>query len=119
MQKEKPRFDFSGLIRAKKETRRLREEEAKRKRDQVRKFEALFEKYGVKKAYLFGSVHKGFPSPDSDIDLYVEKISAVDFWNLKRELEEIAECSVDLYCQLDDPVFTEKIKERGELIYES
>ena len=35
-----------------------------------------------------------------------------------HDLEELADHPVDLYCQFDDPVFVEKIKKRGELVYE-
>jgi predicted nucleotidyltransferase len=56
--------------------------------------------------------------PHSDIDIYVEDLEAKRYWDLWRELEELANQPVDLYCQLDDPVFVEKIKKRGELIYE-
>ncbi|MBW2286163.1 MAG: nucleotidyltransferase domain-containing protein, partial [Deltaproteobacteria bacterium] len=62
-------------------------------------------------AYIFGSVATGSCSPGSDIDLYVEDIRPEMFWALWRDLEMRADQPVDLYCQLDDPVFVSIIKE--------
>lgn len=88
------------------------------RREIVDKLKRVFEKYGIKRAFLFGSVLDQLCMPHSDIDIYVEDIEGKKYWDLWRDLEELANQPVDLYCQLDDPVFVEKIKNRGELIYE-
>lgn len=79
----------------------------------------LFDKYQLSRVFVFGSVSRGLSGVSSDIDLYVEEVSGEDYWKLRHELEEEAGHSIDLYCQLDDPVFVQKIKERGKLVYES
>ena len=110
---------FSGIIEAKKKFLESRRKEVERKRKSVDTFKTVFERYNINRAFLFGSVLGASCSPESDIDIYVENVSGEDYWALWRDLEETANQSVDLYCQLDDPVFVARIKERGELIYES
>lgn len=109
---------FSEYIRKRKALIQERREAAKYKRKAIENFDKVFEKYSIKRAYLFGSVLRRSCAPDSDIDIYVEDLEKERFWDMWRELEECAESPVDLYCQADDPVFIEKIKQRGELIYE-
>ena len=110
---------FSKFIRKKAEMERARRAEARKKERIVASLSQVFEKYNVRKALLFGSVSRGSSCASSDIDLYVEDVSAEVYWALWHDLEEGAKHSIDLYCQLDDPVFVQKIKKRGKLIYES
>jgi len=61
----------------------------------------ILEKYGVNRAYLFGSFARGEQNKDSDIDLLVEYASGVkqtllDMIQLKYELEEILQRKVDV-----------------------
>ncbi len=59
----------------------------------------LFQKYGVKRAALFGSVARGDETNDSDIDILVElpkQASLYDFINLQIDLEEKLGKKVDL-----------------------
>jgi predicted nucleotidyltransferase len=79
---------------------------------------AVLRAYGVREAWLFGSVASGTAAPESDLDLLVMPIAAVDYWPLRRELEAVLGCPLDLYTQDDDPTFLHKVLERGELIYE-
>jgi len=72
--------------------------------------------YGVREAWLFGSVASGTSGPQSDLDLLVVPLKALDYWSLRRELEAVLECPLDLYTQDDDPVFVRKVMERGERI---
>lgn len=54
---------------------------------------------GVKSLLLFGSVARDDARPDSDVDLLVEfdrSVGLFSFAKLKRYLEEILGCSVDL-----------------------
>ncbi len=92
---------------------------AKLRRSLVEKGKFVFQKYDVKKAYLFGSVLRGYCHESSDLDLYVSPLEAERYWKCLADLSEILGTRVDLYTQSDDPVFVEKIKLRGELIYET
>jgi len=111
--------DFSLLIRHKKDMARRAASEAKRKEAKLQGLSSVFRKHGVSCAYVFGSVHAGSCRRDSDIDLYVEKVTPAGFWELWRDLETQAGENIDLCCDRDDPVFIRKIKQRGRLIYES
>ena len=74
--------------------------------------------YGVRNAWLFGSVAAGTAEAGSDLDLLVVPVAAADFWPLRRDLEAAMGRPVDLYTQDEDPVFVQKIMERGEPIGE-
>ena len=119
MTSKKTASPFSAFIQKRREFDRLCREHAVRKRKIVDQFTGIFKKYGVKRAYLFGSIQKQSCLPSSDIDIYVEDLENEKYWKMWHDLEEAGNQPVDLYCQYDDPVFVEKIKQRGELIYES
>lgn len=110
---------FSKFVRKKAEIERARRAKAKKKQGIVAGLGPVFEKYKIGRAFLFGSVLRGSSHGTSDIDLYVEEVSAEDYWALWRSLEEAAQHPIDLYCQLDDPVFVDKVRKRGKVIYES
>jgi predicted nucleotidyltransferase len=112
------RFSIKGLIRRREEIINQAREEACRKRSIAESLSPLFQRYGIGKAYLFGSTIQGKCRSDSDLDIYVEDLPPEKYWDLLRDLEEKAGQSVDLYCQRDDPAFVNKIKDRGVLIYE-
>jgi predicted nucleotidyltransferase len=64
-----------------------------------RKILPILERYGVKRAGLFGSCVRGEIKEDSDIDILVEienDISLLDFVGIKLELEEALGRKVDL-----------------------
>jgi len=77
----------------------------------------IFKKFGVQRVIIFGSVVNGWCDENSDIDLYVEPLASKNYWNLKRELEEVVDFPIDLYTDSDDPIFIGKIISRGEVIY--
>lgn len=59
----------------------------------------VLQRYGVKRAALFGSCVRGEMKEDSDIDILVEieeDISLLDFVGLKQEIEEEIGKRVDL-----------------------
>jgi len=59
----------------------------------------ILQRYGVKKAGLFGSCVRGEMKEDSDIDILVEiekDISLLDFVGIKLELEETLGRKIDL-----------------------
>lgn len=75
--------------------------------------------FGVKSLMLFGSVARDEARSDSDVDLLVEfdrPVGLFTFVRLKRYLEEILECSVDLGTPdslkpyLQEPVLREAIR---------
>lgn len=73
----------------------------------------------MSRAYLFGSVTQGLCHGESDIDIYTEGVEPERYWDLWRELEAYTGERVDLYCDRDDPIFIQKVKERGRLLYEA
>jgi predicted nucleotidyltransferase len=77
----------------------------------------LLRRYGVREAYLFGSVASGTAGPGSDIDVLAIPVDADRFWALRRDLEAALGRPLDLYTQADDPNFVRKIIDRGELLY--
>ena len=76
-------------------------------------------RFGVKSLALFGSVARDEARPDSDVDLLVEfdrPVGLFTFVRLKRYLEAILGCSVDLGTPdslkpyLREPVLREAIR---------
>ncbi len=78
----------------------------------------VFEKFGIKKVILFGSVFEGKCREGSDIDILVMPLPSENFWTFRHELEETVDIPIDIYTEYDDPILVKKIIERGELIYE-
>ena len=73
----------------------------------------ILQRYGVKKAGLFGSFVRGEAGKESDIDVLVEiekDISLLDFVGIKLEIEEILGQKFDLveYCTIK-PLIKERI----------
>ena len=63
------------------------------------KINPILQRYGVKRAGLFGSCVRGEMSEDSDIDILVEidkNISLLDFVGIKLEIEETLGRRIDL-----------------------
>ena len=115
--KSSPRFN--GFVRQKKERADKAVLMARKKQVLLKDLIPLFRKYKLTRVYIFGSVLSGACRKDSDIDLYVESIEPEMYWELWKELEEKTDESIDLFCQRDDPIFIQKIIERGRLIYEA
>jgi predicted nucleotidyltransferase len=78
----------------------------------------VFKKYGICKVVVFGSVANGVYGEKSDIDILVMPLKNSQFWDFRFELEEAVDLPIDLYTDLDDPIFVEKIISRGETIYD-
>jgi len=50
----------------------------------------LKSRFGAQRVLLFGSLaHRAWFAPDSDVDLVVEGLRSVDYWNAWRAVEEI------------------------------
>jgi len=85
-----------------------------------RKILPILQRYGAKKAGLFGSCVRGRMTADSDIDILVEiesDISLLDFVGLKLEIEEALNSKVDLveYSTIK-PLLRERILNEQEII---
>jgi predicted nucleotidyltransferase len=79
---------------------------------------AVFEKYGIEKVVIFGSLTEQRFGEKSDIDIFVRYLSNDKFWEFKRVLEEAVGLPIDLYTDKDEKTFVQKIMSRGEVIYE-
>jgi predicted nucleotidyltransferase len=78
----------------------------------------IFQKYGIRKAILFGSVFDNRSGKSPDVDLLVIPLPDDEYWQCRYELEDALECSVDLCGQEDDSWVTQKILLRGNVIYD-
>jgi predicted nucleotidyltransferase len=61
--------------------------------------ERIAKQYGVKRVYLFGSYAKNAATPESDIDLLIEKgkpISLIDLSGMRIKFENELKTSIDL-----------------------
>ena len=87
-------------------------------------------KYGVDKAYIFGSYARGEATPNSDVDLLIKRgniKSLFKLGGLYYELEKILSKSIDVITEetfteqptdeLDEEFYEEVLKERM-LVYE-
>jgi predicted nucleotidyltransferase len=100
--------------------RLLRRREARLRREALLgKAIPVFERYGVARAVVFGSVARGSTHSESDIDLLVMPLEQRNYWDFRRALEEVLDYQIDLYTQADDSVLVKKIQERGDLIYDA
>jgi len=79
---------------------------------------AVFKKYGIAKAVIFGSLAEAKYSQTSDVDILVQDLSNQKYWEFKHELEEALDIPVDLYTDKDESKFVSKILLRGVTIYE-
>lgn len=79
----------------------------------------IFEKYSIKKVFLFGSVLEKKCTINSDIDILLIPLNDADYWKIRFDLEEAIGFPIDIYSQSDDPQFVKKIMGRGEMIYET
>lgn len=102
------------------ENDRLRRQAEAEERKRILRIQgtAIFKKYHITKAVLFGSVIHQSCRTDSDIDLYVHPLTNRSFWDFRHDLEEATGYSIDLYTDSDDKTFIKKIHSRGETIYE-
>jgi predicted nucleotidyltransferase len=78
----------------------------------------IFQKCGVQKVVLFGSVADNSSEETSDLDLLAMPLAAENYWECRRELEQVLDCPIDLYTQDDEQTFVAKILQRGEVVYE-
>lgn len=63
------------------------------------KITPILDRYGVKRAAVFGSTARGVAGPDSDVDILVEfdkTPSLVQFIKMENEIKEILDKEVDV-----------------------
>ena len=81
----------------------------------------LAREYGVQKIYLFGSYARGEATPDSDIDLRIDRgrIRGLEFAGLLGDLQDALGKSVDLISTIGmDPAFLDNIHKEEILLYD-
>ncbi|MFO7972059.1 MAG: nucleotidyltransferase domain-containing protein [Desulfobacterales bacterium] len=98
------------------EFRKIRSKEVKRLL--LEKGMPVFEKFGIRKVILFGSVADNKYDEMSDLDIMVMPLSGDKYWDFHHEIEETLDMPVDLYTKYDHPVIVNKILSRGEIVYE-
>jgi len=72
----------------------------------------------IERIFIFGSFVNGDFNRYSDIDIYMEGLSAADYYDARRKLEDMLGIDMDLYTDGDQKDFIEKIKRKGVLVYE-
>lgn len=83
-----------------------------------------FEKYGVGRAALFGSIARGEGRADSDVDIVVSfkspKYDLLDLAGLKLSLEDALRLPVDIvtYASLQGDEFASRVLRDEVVIYE-
>ena len=79
------------------------------------------DRYGVNRVYLFGSYARGESTPDSDVDLRIDKgqVRGLQMAFLLSDLEDALRLKVDLLSTTAlDARFLQHIREEEQLIYE-
>ena len=112
---------YYSYLSRREESRQKRIKEFKQeKKEQINKcISDLISKFeSISKVIIFGSFLSDNFNFNSDIDLYIENIPVEEYYNVRRKLEECIKLDVDLYTQTDNNNFIEKIKNRGEVLYE-
>lgn len=72
----------------------------------------------IERIIVFGSFTDGSFKICSDLDLYIEGLSAANYFAVKRHIEELLDIDIDLYNDGDNKEFIQKIKSRGVVFYE-
>ena len=82
----------------------------------------IFQKYGIKKAWLFGSRARGDDNAQSDYDFLISKgrmTSLIEYCGLIDDLENTLKTHVDVVSDaITDTVFLESISQGRIIIYE-
>jgi predicted nucleotidyltransferase len=91
---------------------------ARRDLDQI--VRVLRERYDVQRVVLFGSLVKGRFTAESDIDLAVAGLAAVDFFAAYAEVNRVSRFRVDAKpLESLHPRFYQRVLAQGEVIYEA
>ena len=106
---------FNSFLSRRKKIAKQAALEATLKHQSVQGLSALFRRYHISRAFLFGSILSGSCRKNSDIDLYVEGLDAEQYWDLWKELEHHSGETIDLYYENDDPHLVQRILNTGEI----
>jgi uncharacterized protein len=79
----------------------------------------LYNRYGVNKVIIFGSLLTPNFNKHSDVDVLVLPLENEKYWEFQHQLEHLLNVDIDLHTNSDDPSFVSKIISRGEVIYEA
>ena len=79
----------------------------------------IYNRYGIKKVIIFGSLLNPTFTKHSDVDVFVQPLINEKYWEFQHQLENILNVDIDLHTNSDDPSFVTKIISRGEVIYEA
>ncbi len=106
------------LLKKQKDIRVSREREKTKIILQLKSVKSIWEKYGLKRVYLYGSFTDMSFYDYSDIDVAVEpEISFEDLMHLYSEINRCVQREVDIRL-LNELPFSQKIKKKGIVIYE-
>jgi predicted nucleotidyltransferase len=72
----------------------------------------------IERIIVFGSFIDGTFNRSSDLDLYIEGLSAANYFAVKRYIEESLDIDINLYNDGDNKDFIKKIKSGGVVFYE-
>lgn len=89
------------------------------KRAELKEFieELAAEIDSLQQVIIFGSITSDNARLPRDIDIYMEKVPAENYFTLRRKLEETLEMPVDLHTQRKSDKFIQRIKRKGEIIF--
>lgn len=82
----------------------------------VRAAAAALRDAGAKEVYLFGSAAQGRLGPDSDVDLAVSGLPPKRFFHAMARAARILQLPLDLIDLDEDSLFTQYLREEGELV---
>ncbi len=106
------------LLKKEKDTRISKKREKTKIISQLKSVKSIWEKYGIKRVYLYGSFIDMTFYNYSDIDVAVEpEISFEDLLHLYSEINNCIQREVDIRL-LNELPFSQKIKKNGIIIYE-
>lgn len=91
-----PAFDLSGWTRRDEARVRAAQELLERVADAREKLERILAAEGVTEAWIFGSIARGTPHPDSDVDIAVAGCRPDRFYKLAAALERALSIPLDL-----------------------
>ena len=72
----------------------------------------IFQRYGVRKVLLYGSVAEDRATDRSDVDLLLLPLENASYWEFLHEMEDALERAVDLYTDRDEQAWVQKILNR-------
>ena len=72
---------------------------------------------GIRSVIVFGSAAGRRMTEESDVDVYIEPVTASQYWGIMSMLHHCFGRDVDVLTQNDDPFLIEEIKRSGEVIY--